>query len=148
MDKSIFAFIWRYSRREQIIVLLTTLASFPVLYLSLEVPKTIVNEALTDNCRPQQLLGIEFEQIAYLLLLCVVSSVTRRCERCVQNAHQCLQRHARRAHDAPHALLARVADSTLPAAPLPARIARRLIPMVTAEPLVCRSCEHCCSPAR
>jgi putative ABC transport system ATP-binding protein len=70
MDKNIFAFIWRYSKREQITVLLITLASFPILYLSLEVPKTIINEALTGGDFPKQILGVEFDQVAYLLSLC------------------------------------------------------------------------------
>ena len=72
MDKSIFGFIWRFSKREQIIVLLITLASFPFLYLSLEVPKTIVNEALTGNDFPKQFLGVELGQVEYLLSLCVI----------------------------------------------------------------------------
>jgi putative ABC transport system ATP-binding protein len=69
MDKNIFGFIWRYSKREQIIVLLMTLVSFPFLYLSLEVPKIIINEAIAGGDFPKQILGAEFEQVAYLLLL-------------------------------------------------------------------------------
>jgi len=72
MGKSIFAFIWRYSKREQIIVLLMTLASFPFLYLSLEVPKTIINEALGGGSFPKPLFGFELGQITYLLTLCTV----------------------------------------------------------------------------
>ena len=72
MSKSIFAFIWRYSKREQIIVLLMTLASFPFLYLSLEVPKTIINEALGGGSFPKPLFGFELGQITYLLTLCTV----------------------------------------------------------------------------
>ena len=70
LDKNIFSFIWRYSKREQIIVLLITLASFPFLYLSLEVPKTIINEALSGSDFPKLIVGVEFDQIAFLLLLC------------------------------------------------------------------------------
>ena len=72
MEKSIFGFISRHSKREQIIVLLITLASFPFLYMSLEVPKTIVNQALSSNNFPRLILGVEFGQIAYLLSLCVL----------------------------------------------------------------------------
>jgi putative ABC transport system ATP-binding protein len=70
MDKTIFGFIWRYSKREQIIVLLITLASFPFLYLSLEVPKIIINEALSGSDFPKRVLGVEHEQVAFLLTLC------------------------------------------------------------------------------
>jgi len=72
MGKSIFAFIWRYSKREQIIVLLMTLASFPFLYLSLEVPKTIINEVLGGGSFPKPLFGFELGQITYLLALCTL----------------------------------------------------------------------------
>jgi putative ABC transport system ATP-binding protein len=70
MDKNIFGFIWRYSKREQITVLLITLLSFPFLYLSLEVPKTIINEALTGTDFPKQILGFDVSQIEFLLSLC------------------------------------------------------------------------------
>jgi putative ABC transport system ATP-binding protein len=70
MDKSIFRFIWRYSKREQIIVLFITLASFPFLYLSLEIPKIIINEALTGTDFPKQIFAVDLSQMAYLLTLC------------------------------------------------------------------------------
>ena len=46
MEKTLWQFIWRYSRNEQIRVLLLTVISFPFLYLSLEMPKIIINSAL------------------------------------------------------------------------------------------------------
>ncbi len=70
MDKSIFSFIWRYSKREQITVLFITLASFPFLYLSLEVPKIIINEALTGTYIPRQIFAVDLSQMAYLMVLC------------------------------------------------------------------------------
>ena len=39
MPKSVFAYIWRYSRLQQIILTLVTLFSFPFLYYSLDLPK-------------------------------------------------------------------------------------------------------------
>lgn len=71
MERSIYRFIWRYSKRQQIIVLLFTLITFPLLYLSLEVPKTIINEALGDGMFPRDVLGFEVDQIVFLLLLCM-----------------------------------------------------------------------------
>ncbi len=70
MEQNIFAYIWRYSKRQQIIALLITLASFPLLYLSLEVPKVIINEALGGQDFPKELFGMSFDQVAYLLVLC------------------------------------------------------------------------------
>ncbi len=72
MDKTIFAFIWRYSRKEQLILLVATLASFPFLYYSLDLPKTIINEAIGGQNFPVTLLGYELEQIPYLLVLCFI----------------------------------------------------------------------------
>ncbi|MGI9335328.1 MAG: ABC transporter transmembrane domain-containing protein [Gammaproteobacteria bacterium] len=72
MQPSIFKFIWNYSRREQIFLLILTLASFPFLYLSLDLPKTIINEAIGGRDFPKLMLGQELDQVAYLLLLCFV----------------------------------------------------------------------------
>ena len=71
MERSIYRFIWRYSKRQQIIVLVFTVITFPLLYLSLEVPKIIINEALGEGNFPREVLGFEVEQIAFLLLLCM-----------------------------------------------------------------------------
>ncbi len=46
MNKSLFKYIWRYSRREQIIIFLVVLASLPFYYVSLDLPRRIVNEAI------------------------------------------------------------------------------------------------------
>ena len=46
MEPSIFRFIVRYSMRQQIMVLLVTAGSLPFYYLSLEIPKKIINRAL------------------------------------------------------------------------------------------------------
>ncbi|MDA9982937.1 ABC transporter transmembrane domain-containing protein [Gammaproteobacteria bacterium] len=71
MESSIYRYIWRYSKRQQIIILMFTLTTFPLLYLSLEVPKIIINEALGGDMFPREVLGFEVEQVAFLLLLCV-----------------------------------------------------------------------------
>src|SRR5829696_3566103 len=46
MDKSLFRYIWRHSRREQLIILAVVLASLPFYFLSLDLPRKIVNEAI------------------------------------------------------------------------------------------------------
>lgn len=46
MDKSLFRYIWQNSRREQIIICAVVLLSLPFYYLSLDLPRRIVNEAI------------------------------------------------------------------------------------------------------
>ncbi|MBT4107533.1 MAG: hypothetical protein HOE38_07275, partial [Proteobacteria bacterium] len=46
METSLFSYIWRYSKRDQIVLLLVTLTTFPILYASLELPKRIINDAI------------------------------------------------------------------------------------------------------
>ena len=70
MEPSIFKFIFKHSRREQILLLLVTAASFPFLYVSLDLPKTIINEAIGGRDFPQALFGYELDQIPYLMVLC------------------------------------------------------------------------------
>jgi len=72
MEPTIFGYIWRYSRRQQLILLTVTLASFPFLYYSLDLPKTIVNEAIGGDEFPQVFLGFEMGQTQYLLTLCFI----------------------------------------------------------------------------
>lgn len=71
IERTIYRFILRYSLKDQIIVVILTLLSFPILYLTLELPKTIVNRAIAGRNFPQSLLGIEFERLPYLAALCV-----------------------------------------------------------------------------
>ncbi|WP_102109663.1 ABC transporter transmembrane domain-containing protein [Oceaniglobus roseus] len=70
MEKSLFGFIWKYSRRNQLILLAVTLLTFPVLYISLELPKRIINDAIGGTGEPVTLLGVSFSQTQYLMLLC------------------------------------------------------------------------------
>ena len=70
MDAKFFSFVWRHSKRDQLIILALTVASFPILYMSLEIPKIIINDAISGEDFPKELIGLEFEQIPYLLLLC------------------------------------------------------------------------------
>jgi putative ABC transport system ATP-binding protein len=70
LEPSIYRFIFRYSLRQQIFLLLMTLASFPFLYYSLELPKTITNKAIGKHHFPQHFLGFALDQIPYLMVLC------------------------------------------------------------------------------
>lgn len=72
MEPSIYRFIFRYSKREQIVLLIMTGLSFPFLYYSLELPKKIINEALNAKGKvhfPVDWLGFSFDQLDYLWTL-------------------------------------------------------------------------------
>src|SRR6267154_4586821 len=72
LPPTIYGFILRHSRREQIYLVVVTLLSFPFLYYSLELPKVIINQAIGGKKFPQEIVGIELGQIPYLVLLCSV----------------------------------------------------------------------------
>ena len=72
MKKTLFGFIWHYSKLQQVYILLITLFSFPLVYMSLDVPKWIVNDAINGKEFPKSLLGFEFSQIPYLVTLCMI----------------------------------------------------------------------------
>ncbi len=73
MEKSIFRYILRYSTPQQVYLIAVTVASYPFLFMSLELPKIIVNEAIDGKGPPFafHLLGHRFEasgtQIQFLL---------------------------------------------------------------------------------
>ncbi len=70
MDSSIFRFILRHSARQQVALAAMTLASFPFLYASLDLPKRIINEAIAGKGVPEAVLGVHLDQITYLFVLC------------------------------------------------------------------------------
>src|SRR5215831_15003934 len=69
---SIYGYILRYSLREQIYLVVVTLFSFPFLYYSLDLPKLIVNRAISGKEYPQRFMGMELNQIPYLIVLCSI----------------------------------------------------------------------------
>lgn len=70
MEPNLFSFIWKYSKRQQLWLLVLTLVSFPFLYLSLEIPKKIINDAIGAQSAQIDVYGLSFTQVEYLLLLC------------------------------------------------------------------------------
>jgi putative ABC transport system ATP-binding protein len=85
MESSIFKFVLRHSRKETLIVCALTLASFPFYYLSLEVPKNIVNRAILGNDMTFPVdqmtvdlywfslaIPVSLDQVAYLFVLCTL----------------------------------------------------------------------------
>ena len=57
---------------QQIMLLVLTLVSFPFLYYSLNLPKTIINRAIHGHHFPEEFLGFQFDQVPYLMLLCAM----------------------------------------------------------------------------
>jgi putative ABC transport system ATP-binding protein len=72
LDPTIYGYILHHSKREQIYLVVVTLLSFPFLYYSLDLPKVIVNRAITGKEFPQEFMGFGFDQIPYLMVLCCV----------------------------------------------------------------------------
>lgn len=71
MEKGIYRYVLRRSARQQIVLTLMAMASFPFLYAFYELPKQIVNEAILAQtiAFPVELFGTELGQIDYLFLL-------------------------------------------------------------------------------
>ena len=70
MEPTLFSFIWKYSRREQIMLLLVTLTTFPFLYVTLELPKRIINDAIGADRDQVFMLGVDLSQTQFLMTLC------------------------------------------------------------------------------
>ncbi len=70
MEKSLFTFIWKYSRREQLFLLAFTLFTFPFLYATLELPKRIINDAIGATSEVVTVWGYQFSQVGFLMALC------------------------------------------------------------------------------
>ena len=49
LDRRLFPYIWRYSKREQLTICAVVLASLPFYFASLDLPKRIVNDAITGK---------------------------------------------------------------------------------------------------
>jgi putative ABC transport system ATP-binding protein len=93
LDTNLFRYVWRHSRREQVIILLLIAASLPFYFASLDIPRLIVNDALQGHAyrdgqttatlfhwtislpeflggyQFQVSPGIELDQISFLLAL-------------------------------------------------------------------------------
>ncbi|WP_299618675.1 ABC transporter transmembrane domain-containing protein [uncultured Tateyamaria sp.] len=70
MDSSLFAFIWKHSKRDQLMLLGLTLVTFPFLFVTLELPKRIINDAIGAESGSIDVFGFELTQIQFLLALC------------------------------------------------------------------------------
>ena len=52
MDRSLFGFIIRYSKRDQLLIVPLVVGTMVVYYLSLDLPKTIINQAIQGDGFP------------------------------------------------------------------------------------------------
>lgn len=71
MEPTLFSFIWKFSRREQLLLLLVTLITFPFLFATLELPKRIINDAIGATSDRVLLFGFDLSQTQLLLTLCL-----------------------------------------------------------------------------
>jgi ABC-type multidrug transport system fused ATPase/permease subunit len=69
IDPSLFGFIWKYSKRDQLVLLAVTACLFPLLYLTLELPKRIINDAIGAATDVIPVFGFEVPQVGFLFLL-------------------------------------------------------------------------------
>ena len=77
MERSLFGFIIRYSKRDQLLIVPLVVASMVVYYLSLDLPKTIINQAIQGVSFPaadsvKRFLGLDLERIPYLFALSIL----------------------------------------------------------------------------
>jgi len=72
IEPTVYRFILRHSLKQQLMLLVLTLVSFPFLYYSLDLPKTIVNHAIGGKHFPETFLGMQLEQVPYLMTLCAI----------------------------------------------------------------------------
>src|SRR5690349_17776141 len=77
MDRSLFGFIIRYSKRDQLLIVPLVVATMVVYYLSLDLPKTIINQAIQGSSFPKpesvrNFLGFELHRIPYLFALSIL----------------------------------------------------------------------------
>jgi len=72
MESSIHRFVLRHARQETLWVMALTLASLPIYYLSLDIPKNIMNQAIVGKGMtwPTEFLGFKLGQVQYLFVLC------------------------------------------------------------------------------
>lgn len=71
MERGLFRFIVKYSLRDQILLIALAIVALPFLYLTFELPKRIVNDALAASSSfPKPILGVRLDQVEYLFVLC------------------------------------------------------------------------------
>jgi putative ABC transport system ATP-binding protein len=67
MNRSLFRYIWRHSKRDQLLIFAVVLASLPFYYMSLDLPRRIVNEAIQGRAFEQGRQTAKFLDIGFSL---------------------------------------------------------------------------------
>ncbi|MBM6592557.1 ABC transporter transmembrane domain-containing protein [Microvirga pudoricolor] len=67
MDKSLFRYIWTHSKRDQLLVCGVVLASQPFYFMSLDLPRQIVNEAIQGQAFKDGQMTAPFLRMVYQL---------------------------------------------------------------------------------
>ncbi len=70
LDKNLFRFVFNTSKKQQIVLFFSSIFAMPILYITLELPKQIINNALDSSHFPIIYENYEFTQLEFLLLLC------------------------------------------------------------------------------
>lgn len=68
----LFRYVMQRTWRNQIALIAMAGLSMPILYATLELPKQIINHALRADHFPTTHYGIEFEQVEFLVFLCLL----------------------------------------------------------------------------
>lgn len=72
MESSMYKFVLKHSPRETTILILLTLLSLPIYYMTLDIPKNVFNQGiLGKNIKyPYDVFGYQLNQVGYLFWLC------------------------------------------------------------------------------
>lgn len=75
METSLYKYILKHSKKDQIGLALLSISTLPLVYITLELPKKIIN-LLEGMDIPEGFLGYEFDRIGYLILLSLAFLLT------------------------------------------------------------------------
>ena len=68
MEPSLYRYIWTHSKRDQILLILLSVASLPLIYITLELPKKIIN-LLEGMEMPEIVAQFDLDRLDYLMIL-------------------------------------------------------------------------------
>lgn len=135
MEHSIYKYILRYSKKQQIILTIMSFASFPFLYYYLELPKIIIDQAIQakDIVFPVEFAGFSIDQQAFLYVsvtMFLVLVVVNQSFKYAINVYQGItgERMLRRLR---YSLYSRILRFPLPT--FRRKSSGEIIPMITAE---------------
>ena len=72
MERGVFQFVFRYSKAQQLVLILVVIASLPFYFFSLDIPKQIVDKAIRGSDFPTNYYGLDLEQVPFLMVLCAI----------------------------------------------------------------------------